>query len=111
LWRTPWGDLPVVRVDARHAHAALSARIHNMFSTGGVAILWQIASLCFPDYLFPSIPQTGGRFVDIATSSSTQVDVLTTAARILAGLVGAFVCGVLLALVLNKSRSAEAYPT
>jgi len=79
--------------------------------TAGLAILWQIASLFFPDYLFPSIPQIVRRFVDIATTWSTQVDVLTTAARILAGLVGAFVCGVLLALVLNKSRSAEAYLT
>ena len=82
-----------------------------MVGTGGVATLWQIASLFFPDYLFPSIPQIVGRFVDIATASSTQVDVLTTAARIFAGLVGAFVCGVLLALVLNKSRAMEAYLT
>ena len=36
---------------------------------------------------------------------------LTTAARILAGLAGAFLLGVALALVLNKSRSAEAYLT
>src|SRR5262245_2406624 len=79
--------------------------------TGGVAVLWQIASLFFPDYLFPSIPQIVGRFVDIATDTTTQVDVLTTAARILAGLVGAFVCGVLLALVLDKSRAVEAYLT
>jgi NitT/TauT family transport system permease protein len=79
--------------------------------TGGVAVLWQIASLFFPDYLFPSIPQIVGRFVDIATSWPTQVDLLTTAARILAGLVGAFVLGGVLALVLNKSRSAEAYLT
>ena len=79
--------------------------------TAGVAILWQIASLFFPDYLFPSIPQIMGRFVEIATTSSTQVDVLTTAARIVAGLVGAFVCGVILAMVLNKSRAVEAYLT
>ena len=78
---------------------------------GGLAIVWQIASLFFPDYLFPSIPQIVRRFVDIATTWSTQVDVLTTAGRILAGLVGAFLCGVLMALVLNRSRSAEAYLT
>ena len=79
--------------------------------TVGLAILWQIASLFFPDYLFPSIPQIVRRFVDIATTWTTQVDVLTTAARILAGLVGAFICGVILALILNKSGSAEAYLT
>src|SRR4029453_9504416 len=73
--------------------------------------VWQIASLFFPDYLFPSIPQIVRRFVDIATTWSTQVDVLTTAGRILAGLAGAFLLGVALALVLNKSRSAEAYLT
>jgi NitT/TauT family transport system permease protein len=79
--------------------------------TVGLAVLWQIASLFFPDYLFPSIPQIVRRFVDIATTWTTQVDILTTAGRILAGLIGAFVCGVLLALVLNKSASAEAYLT
>lgn len=79
--------------------------------TAGVAALWQLASLFFPDYLFPSIPQIVRRFVDISTSAVTQVDVLTTAARILAGLVGAFICGVILALILNKSGSAEAYLT
>ncbi len=79
--------------------------------TLGLAIVWQIASLFFPDYLFPSIPQIVRRFVEIATTWTTQVDVLTTAARILAGLVGAFICGVILALILNKSGSAEAYLT
>ena len=79
--------------------------------TAGLAIIWQIASLFFPDYLFPSIPQIARRFLDIATTWSTQVDVLTTAGRILAGLAGAFICGVLLALVLNKSASLEAYLT
>ena len=38
--------------------------------TAGVAALWQLASLFFPDYLFPSIPQIVRRFVDIATSAS-----------------------------------------
>jgi ABC-type nitrate/sulfonate/bicarbonate transport system permease component len=85
--------------------------VQFVIGTGGVAILWQIASLYFPDYLFPSIPQIVSRFLDIATTWTTQVDILTTAARILAGLVGAFVCGVLMALVLNKSASAEAYLT
>ncbi len=37
--------------------------------TAGVAALWQLASLFFPDYLFPSIPQIVRRFVDIATSA------------------------------------------
>ena len=69
--------------------------------TGGLAIASQIASLFFPDYLFPSIPQIARRFLEIATTWSTQVDVLTTAGRILAGLAGAFLLGVVLALVLN----------
>ena len=86
---------------------ALPSRKHVLqliVGTAGVAALWQLASLFFPDYLFPSIPQIVRRFVDIATTWSTQVDVLQTAGRILAGLVGAFVLGVLLALLLNKSR-------
>jgi len=82
-----------------------------VIGTAGLAILWQIASLFFPDYLFPSIPQIVRRFVEISTTWATQVDVLTTAGRILAGLIGAFTLGIVLALILNKSRSAEAYLT
>ena len=33
--------------------------------TAGVAALWQLASLFFPDYLFPSIPQIVRRFVEL----------------------------------------------
>ena len=91
--------------------ASRNRALQFAIGTAGLAIIWQIASLFFPDYLFPSIPQIVRRFVDIATTWSTQLDVLTTAARILAGLAGAFILGVLLALVLNKSASLEAYLT
>ena len=77
-----------------------------------MAALWQLASLFFPDYLFPSIPQIVRRFVDISASSDHSARRADDGGRILAGLVGAFICGVILALVLNKSGSAvEAYLT
>jgi NitT/TauT family transport system permease protein len=79
--------------------------------TAGLAIVWQVASLFFPDYLFPSLAQIGRRFLEIASSWPELVEVLTTAWRILAGLAGAFVLGVVLALLLNKSRAMEAYLT
>jgi ABC-type nitrate/sulfonate/bicarbonate transport system permease component len=79
--------------------------------TGGVALVWELASLFFPDFLFPSLALIGQRFLDILQSGPEAIEVLTTAARILAGLAGAFILGVVLALVLNKSRGIEAYLT
>jgi ABC-type nitrate/sulfonate/bicarbonate transport system permease component len=82
-----------------------------IIGTGVLALVWQVASLFFPDYLFPSLAQIGRRFGEIAASGPERIEVLTTAARILAGLTGAFIFGVILALILNKSRALEAYLT
>jgi NitT/TauT family transport system permease protein len=79
--------------------------------TAGVALAWQLASLFFPDFLFPPLGQIARRFVEIAWSGPESLEVLTTAARILAGLAGAFLLGAVLALLLNISRGVEAYLT
>lgn len=92
---------------------AVSRKRVLQFAVGtvGLALLWQLASLFFPDYLFPSLGQIGSRFLDIASSTPELMEVLMTAWRILAGLAGAFVIGVVLAFLLNKSRAIEAYLT
>ena len=48
--------------------------------------LWQIASLFFPEYLFPSLPQIVPPLRRDLRDWPQLVEVLTTAARILAGL-------------------------
>jgi len=62
-------------------------------STLVLAGLWQIASLFFPHYLFPPVTDVVKRAVDIVVSGPLLVEVLVTAARIFAGLLGAFVLG------------------
>ena len=58
-----------------------------------VAGLWQIASLFFPPFLFPSLVDVFKRCVDILLTWSQFSDVLATVGRILAGLAGAFLVG------------------
>jgi NitT/TauT family transport system permease protein len=72
---------------------------------------WQIASLFFPDYLFPSVPAILSRTVAILLDPSLLVEVLLTAARIFGGLFGAFLFGCLLALLIGRSPLLESYCT
>src|SRR5262249_669767 len=73
--------------------------------------LWQIASLFFPGYLFPSVPAILSRTADILIDAPLLIEVLLTAARIFGGLAGAFVLGCLLALVIGRSPFIESYFT
>jgi NitT/TauT family transport system permease protein len=80
-------------------------------STLVLAALWQIASLFFPHYLFPPVPDIVVRTVSIVFSWPLLAEVLLTAARIFAGLLGAFVLGGITALAIGRSPSVEAYVT
>ncbi len=72
-----------------------------------LATLWQIASLFFPPFLFPSLIDVFKRCFDILTSWSQLADVLATVGRILAGLAGAFIAGAALAVSMFRSRAAH----
>lgn len=72
-----------------------------------LAGLWQIASLFFPPFLFPSLLDVFKRCFDILTSWSQLGDVLATVGRILAGLAGAFIVGAALAVSMFRSRAAN----
>src|SRR5262249_6308022 len=76
-----------------------------------LAALWQIASLFFPHYLFPSVPDIVVRTVGILFSWPLLSEVLVTAARIFAGLLGAFLLGGVTALAIGRSPSVESYVT
>jgi ABC-type nitrate/sulfonate/bicarbonate transport system permease component len=80
-------------------------------SIGLLALAWQIASLFFPHFLFPSVPDIVVRTVDILISGPLLIEVLATALRIFAGLTGAFLLGGLLALLIARSRMLENYLT
>jgi NitT/TauT family transport system permease protein len=72
-----------------------------------MAILWQIGSLFFPKYLFPSLIDVFWRTIAIFSSWSLFAEVASTAGRILAGMFGAFVLGVVFALLMVRSRAVE----
>jgi NitT/TauT family transport system permease protein len=74
-----------------------------------MAVLWQIGSLFFPNYLFPSLVAVFWRCIDILRDWAQLADVLATVLRILAGLAGAFLIGAALALVMNRSLAADRF--
>ena len=76
-----------------------------------VAAVWQLASLFFPPFLFPSLVDVFERCVGILASWSEFSDVLATVGRILAGLAGAFVIGAALAVLMARSRSMKEFLT
>jgi ABC-type nitrate/sulfonate/bicarbonate transport system permease component len=80
-------------------------------STLVMAGLWQIGSLFFPPFLFPPVPDIVARTLAILFSWNLLAEVLITAARIFAGLVGAFVLGAIVALAIGRSPRIESYIT
>ena len=72
-----------------------------------LAAAWQILSMIFPPFLFPPVPDVISRTVEILITGSLLIDVLLTAGRIFAGLLGAFLLGSLVAMVMARSRSLE----
>lgn len=74
-----------------------------------LALAWQIASLGLPRYLVPSLVDVFWRTLDIIADWTQFRSVLATAGRIMAGLVGAFVLGVILAFIMERSRAADKF--
>jgi NitT/TauT family transport system permease protein len=74
-----------------------------------VAGLWQIASLFFPPFLFPSLIDVFKRCFVILTSWEQLSDVLATVACILAGLAGAFIVGAAFAVLMARSRAVNEF--
>jgi NitT/TauT family transport system permease protein len=81
----------------------------TIFAMAGLALVWQLASLLFPPYLFPPIPAIAEAFAKIFVAPALVLDALATSLRILAGLAGAFVLGVVFAVAMAKSEKANGY--
>jgi NitT/TauT family transport system permease protein len=92
---------------------SLSLRQIYQATIGTLVLLaaWQIASYFFPHYLFPPVQAIVGRTVSILFTWSELKQVLETAARIFAGLLGAFILGCIVALVIGRSPKIESYIT
>jgi len=76
-----------------------------------LAAVWQIFSLFLPHYIFPPVSEIIARTIDVLITGSLLIDVLLTAARIFGGLIGAFIFGCLLALLIGRSQMAENFVT
>lgn len=72
---------------------------------------WQAASFYFPHYLFPPVQDILWRTIQIFIDLPLLIEVLSTAARIFGGLLGAFLLGALLALIIGRSPFVESYFT
>jgi len=74
-----------------------------------LAVLWQIASLYFPRYLFPSLADVFKHTIAIFANWSQFAEVLATVGRILAGLVGAFLIGAMIATAMMRFRAVDRF--
>ena len=74
-----------------------------------LAVLWQLASFGFPRYLFPSLLDVLRHTLDILLTWSLFSEVLATISRILAGLVGAFLIGSAVAVLMVRSPTVDSF--
>jgi NitT/TauT family transport system permease protein len=74
-----------------------------------LAALWQLGSMLLPPYLFPSLISVFSYCVRILSSWTLFQDVLTTSGRIIAGLIGAFAFGAILAVLMYRSDAVDRF--
>ena len=103
------GDRPGGTRPTWRSFGLASLRYESVVALAGLAVVWQIVSLFVPHFLFPSIPEIAARLLAIFTSWKSIADALSTSGRILAGLAGAFVLGIILALPMARSATVERY--
>lgn len=72
-----------------------------------LAVVWQLLSMLLPPFLFPPVPEIVKRTIEILVTGSLLIDVLLTAGRIFIGLLGAFIIGSAIALVMARSQTLE----
>jgi ABC-type nitrate/sulfonate/bicarbonate transport system permease component len=91
----------------------LSPRVRQVANGAASTIvllaLWQVASYFTPPYLFPPLQDVFWRTLQIFIDFPLMVEVLETAARIFAGLFGAFVLGALLAVLIGRSQRFDGW--
>ena len=81
----------------------------TVISLAVIIAAWQTAAHFLPPFLFPSVLSIGTQFWHIATHGAYLASVAATSLRILAGMVGAFVLGGALGLLMGRVRWIERY--
>jgi ABC-type nitrate/sulfonate/bicarbonate transport system permease component len=75
----------------------------------GLLLVWQASSWFFPPYLFPPLTDIALRFLGILQSWDELSNALSTTARILLGMTGAFAIGCVLAVLMARSPRFNNY--
>jgi NitT/TauT family transport system permease protein len=70
---------------------------------------WQIASFFLPEYVAPGLQLIGLEFVKMAEEGTLFQDSLLTLHRVMQGLVGGFVIGGLLGLLMGSAKNSEGF--
>ena len=68
---------------------------------------WQICRWCFRTIIFPPVPEIVIRTVEILITGSLLVDVRSPPCAFFGGLLGAFILGGILALLIGQSKTME----
>src|SRR5262245_7943975 len=74
-----------------------------------LALIWEVLASVMPSFAFPSLLDIGSRTGQILVSRTLFADVLATVARIMAGLIGAFLFGALLATFMVRFRTVDGF--
>lgn len=80
-----------------------------IISIAALVVLWEIASMFASDQTIPGVGAVLGKLNDLVTSSASLKDYGITMARIMAGLVAAFVVGSVLGLVSGAQPTVARY--
>lgn len=83
--------------------------IQMLVSLGALLLVWQVASLFLPEYVLPGIQLIFREFLKMARGGTLFWDTLLTLDRILRGLIGGFIVGGLLGIVMGTIKKTEYY--
>src|SRR5262245_50929092 len=97
------------RVRATAVRALVRRALTIAASFVALALTWQALASVMPAFAFPPISEIGYRTGQIVLSRALLADVLATVARIMAGLVGAFLLGALLASLMVRFRTVDGF--
>jgi ABC-type nitrate/sulfonate/bicarbonate transport system permease component len=75
----------------------------------GLIVVWQVAAQFLPPFLFPSVTSILEQMVGIFTDSAMVTDALATVVRILLGMLGAFVIGSFIGIIMGMSEKIQRY--
>ncbi len=84
-------------------------KFEMLVSIGFLLLAWQTASLFLPEFMVPGLQLIAAEFIKMAREGTLPYDALLTLYRVMQGLVGGFVLGGLLGIVMGSTKKSEAY--